>query len=260
MNILLSAGHGANDPGAVNGSNKEAELTRELVNVFKETLSKQGHTVSLRSFATNEYDEALSLNFKKYDLVISIHLNAASASATGVETWVSKSYPRSSAAIAKKVNDAIADGMKWANRGVKQEDWRICYLAGKQGVNAMLIEFGFISNTSDLEKIKSILNKQPIVEQPKPTDEEKIMDRYPEKGQFTPNVAEGGIYVRTEPKYTSKSSAMYYNGEICPAKGQYYTEVVITNKYVYIAYKRSNGSTGYLPVRERGGALWGKLD
>lgn len=85
--------------------------------------------------------------------------------------------------------------------------------------------------------------------EPAPT-KETIVSRWEEKGQFIADVPEGGIYIRKSPSFADKDTVMYNNGELCPAKGQYYVECIKTTKYLYIKYKRGNGSWGYVPVRE----------
>lgn len=164
--------------------------------------------------------------------------------------------------------------------GEIREAWRL-------GISLTILEMFFVDNVEDVafyrvnkdaiidiivDELKKLVNSSNTVVQPeqptppKPAEPQKptttgevIEKRYPEKHTFIPNVAEGGIYVRKSPNFNDKDNVMYYNGEVCPARGQYYHEVVITNKYVYIVYKRSNGTLGYLPVRERGGQLWGTI-
>ncbi|MGL6057087.1 MAG: N-acetylmuramoyl-L-alanine amidase [Culicoidibacterales bacterium] len=160
MKIFLSAGHGASDPGAIGNGYKEADLTRKITLAQEKALKAKGHDVVVRNVNTNEFDEALNLNFKGYDLVISNHINSASnEQATGVETYYSTSYPANSQTIAKGVNDALASAYYIANRSVKSEDWRIIYLAGKQGVDALLIEHGFIVNADDMHAVLNNIDK-----------------------------------------------------------------------------------------------------
>ena len=69
MKILLIAGHGAGDPGAVGNGYKEADLTREVVSLLKTRLSKFAevivHDTTKNAFAV--LNNGGYINFKPYD-------------------------------------------------------------------------------------------------------------------------------------------------------------------------------------------------
>lgn len=157
MKILLIAGHGAGDPGAVGFGYKEAELTRELVKLIKPKLSK---FAEVSVFDTNKnpyaYLRQSSYNFKKYDYVFEIHFNAAAydrsgdGRTTGTEILV---HPNEKAvtvevAILKKFS---AIGFK--NRGVKVRYnlQNMNIVKGSQNVSYALLETCFIDDKDDME-------------------------------------------------------------------------------------------------------------
>lgn len=286
MKLAIKSGHLiGKDPGAVGNGLEEARIVEAVQNECSRVL-RANYVCEILDTDLIYTDDVPEINSWKADYAIEFHMNSASATATGFETWV---YPdNTSTKFQDKIHSKFFEstkslGITGVDRGKRQSN-EFYFLRGIK-CPSMIVEIGFISNKAeaietsndavklgelyahDIASALGLSKKGNVVVPPKPTQptqptpsqDEVIVDRYAEKGQFIPNVAEGGIYVRTEPKFTSKSSAMYYNGEICPAQGQYYHEVVITNKYVYIVYKRSNGSYGYLPVRERGGNLWGKI-
>lgn len=147
-----------------------------------------------------------------------------------------------------------------------------------RGISLSIIELFFVDNAEDVafyqankekmidiivDEMKKLVSPSgapttsvPTPTPPKPVEptptpaKETIVSRWEEKGQFIADVPEGGVYVRKSPTFTDKDTVMYNNGELCPAKGQYYVECIKTTKYLYIKYKRSNGNWGYVPVRE----------
>lgn len=254
MKILLSAGHGANDPGAIGNGYRERDLNRDIVLAQKKAFSALGHEVHVRNFDTNEYDEVLNLKLSGYDLVISNHLNSSSsANSTGTEVYISSSYPRNSKSDAEKIQNALVSTYGLSNRGVKQEDFRVVYLAGKAGSNAVLIEHGFISNSGD---VAAVVNKKDAAAEavakalsgeisvnPSPGNKEIIEKRWSETGSVNFTKA---AEVYSEPNSTNATPIVeYFPGEVL----NLYVECVQTNKYLYLKYNRAQGGVGYLRYR-----------
>ena len=90
MKILLIAGHGEGDSGAVANGYKEAELTREVVRKLKPQLDNYAD-VTVADTAKNwfTYKNRVSLNFSPYDYVLEIHFNAGGG--TGTEIYITTS-------------------------------------------------------------------------------------------------------------------------------------------------------------------------
>lgn len=157
MKILLIAGHGDGDPGAVGCGYKEAELTRELLKMVEKNLSKYAKVTvfdtnknPFKYFSSNKYD------FKKYKYVFEIHFNAAvndrtgDGKTTGTEILV---HPTERGvgvenAILKKIAY-----LGFRNRGVKVrsnlQNMNIC--KGSQGVSYALLETCFIDDKDDMD-------------------------------------------------------------------------------------------------------------
>ncbi|MGL4523374.1 MAG: N-acetylmuramoyl-L-alanine amidase [Bacilli bacterium] len=279
VKISLNSGHLVNvDPGACANGYTEAELVEIAQNETSRVLRAE-YVVDLEDTDKLYTDDVIEANAFNADYAIEYHLNSASASAHGFETFVYTGHAPS-LTLQRGLHAPIFDilkkyGVVTTDRGQKQST-QYHYLKATK-MPAIIIEFCFISNKNEADAFakhaKSIgadvahviaracnLPKKSVsTPTPPVSTDEVVQKRYAQKGQFIPNVAEGSILVRTEPKFTSKTNVAYVNGEICPAAGQYYIEVVETNKYVYIVYKRGNGSLGYLPVRERVGSGYGKL-
>ena len=156
LRILLIAGHGAGDPGAI-GYGTEATETRRVLNEVKALFG--GYDVIVDVYPTNRNAYAdigagcCQVNFANYDYVFEIHFNsAANSESTGVEIWVTPAEQGITVeqAIANKVAELC-----YRNRGVKREDFRVIRTAKNKGTSAALIETCFISNQGDMNRYNS---------------------------------------------------------------------------------------------------------
>ncbi|MFE6167675.1 SH3 domain-containing protein [Viridibacillus arvi] len=162
--IVLDAGHGGSDPGSGGGGYNEAALTYAFTLKTKSHLESMGYTVyttrgqfSACSSSTNKtidlqcrVDVAKS---KKADIFVSIHMNSASATAKGTETYYAASgnpYPTRSRQLANAVHSAYQPTMGSTNRGVKTN---VFYVNRMASVPSILLEVGFISNVEDRSKL-----------------------------------------------------------------------------------------------------------
>lgn len=162
MKILLIAGHGAGDCGAVGQGYKEADLTRELVKLIKPLLSDYA-TVDIYDINRNAFKDVQSGLFKigKYDYVLEIHFNAFNGKAHGSECYVTTREKgiKVEQAIMREMhkfftlrdNDAIFDGVKRTNFAV------INHLKNK-GISGCLLEVCFIDNPLDMTVYQSNKN------------------------------------------------------------------------------------------------------
>lgn len=157
MNILLIAGHGAGDPGAVGNGYKEADLTREVVSLVKSRLAKYA-TVDIADTSKNWYDHIVkkgqSFNFRPYNYALEIHFNAGAGDTagngktTGAEIFVTTSEK------GVTVEESIVNGISslgFRNRGVKYKNWGLIDHIKRQGVSAALLEVCFIDDKDDMK-------------------------------------------------------------------------------------------------------------
>ena len=165
--IVLDAGHGGKDPGAVGKKSLEKDLNLNIVLALKSYLEGQGKRVYL----TRSSDEYLALSERidivkslpeKVDLFISIHQNASTnPQANGVEIYFpAKIFENSNVREDDKFNFLLAcdiqnnltKNLKVKNRGVKFANF---YVLKNNPIPAVLIECGFISNLQEEEIISS---------------------------------------------------------------------------------------------------------
>jgi len=160
MKILLDAGHGGKDPGAVNSDSgrQEDDIALEVVLALGILLRDAGHNV----LHTRDRDTYISPAdrlgmIKRYepDCFVSVHCNSASnPSARGVETIYRDEYDIE---LAHHVHIALVDYTGLKDRGVKQDNGdlkRRLAVLGDLETPACLVEIGFISNEGDLEVIE----------------------------------------------------------------------------------------------------------
>jgi N-acetylmuramoyl-L-alanine amidase len=165
LKIALDAGHGLNnrkdgvfDPGAVAGGKEEATIALEWALTGKFVLGESGLDVFLTR-STNSSGDRVSARAglaakAKCDRFISIHCNAATGNASGVEAFYRSSEDK---AFAKIVLDCLAEATGLKSRGLKHESKsqhkKLAVLDFEPP--ACLIEIGFIDNPNDLKVITS---------------------------------------------------------------------------------------------------------
>lgn len=177
ITLCIDPGHGLGnrkynyfDPGAVNSkeNQREADIALDLAltikyianSKFKDRIevvltrpdNKTNCSLAHRTSVCKESGA---------DGFISIHLNSASASAKGTETFFrskEKDYK-----LAEAVQNATLDTYKFADRGLKYESksqHKRIYVLG-QSVPACLLEVCFISNSTEL---KTVLSREKRIE------------------------------------------------------------------------------------------------
>ena len=114
--IVLTAGHSNTDPGAVNGSDREADIAQDMRNITASILCNDyGLTVKTDGEGKGNLPlrEAVKL-IRGSDVAIEFHTNAAaSKAATGVEALSTSKNKR----WCQVLRRAVADATGWKLRG-----------------------------------------------------------------------------------------------------------------------------------------------
>lgn len=157
--VVLDAGHGGNDPGAVGNGLQEKEIVLYVVKKVEQILSEQ--YAGVKCMLTRKVDEFVSLSNRtkrannwKADCFVSVHVNSASSDqANGYESFIytSDNEQSKSHALQKQLDSRLsalwtANGRK--NRGSKKANYHVLR-EFKSG--SVLVELGFISNAKDAE-------------------------------------------------------------------------------------------------------------
>lgn len=158
--IVLDAGHGGWDPGAVNDTIYEKDLNLDILNYTKDLFENS----DIKVYYTRTTDNYLSLEKRakfskniKADLFVSLHMNASeSDAACGTEVYYSGSNNKATyyGLTSKKLAQALANNLYVAMdsklRGVVKNDY---YVIRYNSMPAVLIELGFISNTEECARL-----------------------------------------------------------------------------------------------------------
>ena len=163
--IMLDAGHGGSDPGAIGEldgkSVYEKDLTLSITYKVKAILEQKGYTVSMTRTGDTLptlAERPAQANEEGCALFASIHINSAtSKEAYGTEVFWSEEnneddYNITSEKFAENVLSSMLKYMKSYNRGVRMANWAVIR---RSQMPAVLIEVGFISNEDELKKMCS---------------------------------------------------------------------------------------------------------
>lgn len=147
MRIVIDPGHGGKDPGAPSGARKEKDDVLTLSMKVGEKLAKKAEVMYTRSTDTfiSLSGRSAMANQAHADYFCSIHRNAGSAAANGVEVLV-YDFGGVNYQIALKICQNL-ENLGFRNRGVKA-DPGLAVLNGTK-MPALLVEAGFITNFND---------------------------------------------------------------------------------------------------------------
>lgn len=162
--IILDAGHGNHDPGAVgpNGT-KEKDVNLETALKLKKELENAGATVLLTrsSDVFLELSERTALaNASDYDAFISIHADSFSSTSRGSTTYINTTVNFNgirSKAMANAVQKNLVASLGTYNRGVKEQSF---YVNRMNELPSILVELAFISNPTEEALLKSAEGQQ----------------------------------------------------------------------------------------------------
>lgn len=149
VKVVVDAGHGGTDPGAVGNGYKEKDIVLSISQKVNNKLKSLGFkTVMTRNTDTyitlsNRYSIA---NNNKADLFVSVHANSSTSSASGVETLY-----KNSKTFANLIQNEMIKETGAKSRGLKYRS-DLAVLNGTKMPSA-LVEVGFISNATEASKI-----------------------------------------------------------------------------------------------------------
>jgi N-acetylmuramoyl-L-alanine amidase len=158
--VVLDAGHGGYDAGAVNGDRYEKNDNLRMTRAVGDILQANGVNV----IYTRNSDEYVSLgervriaNASNADMFVSFHRNSSvDPNANGFENYVAPRATAKSKQWAEVVYNAVANTNIFVNRGLKEANY---YVLVNTRMPAQLLELGFISNAGDNEKFDANFNR-----------------------------------------------------------------------------------------------------
>ena len=148
--IVLDAGHGGFDAGAVSASRMEKVDNLNMALDVQKKLQAQGQRV-IMTRNTDVFvplgERAAIANRNNADIFVSIHRNAFTApTANGIETFTQTGAPAVNARYALLVHNRIINVAAQSNRGLKTGNFQVLR---ETRAPSMLLELGFITNTRD---------------------------------------------------------------------------------------------------------------
>lgn len=165
MKVYIDPGHGGVDSGAVGNGLLEKDLNLDISLKQKNLFERLGHVVRM----SRAVDKVVSLEARANDanswgadVFISNHINAGGG--TGVEVWHSILGGKSKE-YASSVEESLRKVL--TSRGLKTREGRngdYLFVIRETNMPAILIEFGFIDNAVDTEKLKREEIRQRLAE------------------------------------------------------------------------------------------------
>lgn len=151
--IVLDPGHNDKDPGALGfyPNIDEREINRAIAAETKAILQNLGASVQVNptpSSSTLEGRIKNAISFEAH-LLVSIHCNSGSASASGTESYYFNSFSKALASYAAK---SVSSSLGIPNRGAK---FSYFYVTRNFAFPATLTEYGFVSNKTEYKMLAS---------------------------------------------------------------------------------------------------------
>lgn len=156
--IVLDAGHGGGDYGAIRSGINEKDINLDIAKRVQALLFSKGVVVDM----TRNEDETISLQDRTAytaerspDIFVSVHVNSSSKpEISGIETHY---YHQESLELAQYVHSSLISYVRTNDRGLFKSKF---YVINHTEVPAILIEVGFLSNENERNELVSEQRKQ----------------------------------------------------------------------------------------------------
>lgn len=150
--VIIDAGHGGQEPGAVYEGRQEKEDALQLAFDVGNALERRGISVSYTRVSDvydSPYEKAAMANASDADIFLSIHRNAmpVPGTASGIENLVYEDSG-TAGALGRNIGETLAEA-GWTDLGVKERPGLVVLRNTK--IPAVLVEVGFINNEKDNE-------------------------------------------------------------------------------------------------------------
>lgn len=167
VKIVIDAGHGGRDPGAVSNGVQEKKLNIDVAKRTERLLKQAGYSVIMTrddDYALNIYNRPKLANEENAHVFLSIHFNSSpNSGANGIETLYAPrdltsvkydaQYP-----LTEKIHKELIKETGMFNRGIKQRADLI--VLKHTEMPAVLVELGFLSNSDDLKIVQTDAYKE----------------------------------------------------------------------------------------------------
>lgn len=170
--VIIDAGHGGFDGGAVaEDGTVEKDINLSISLVLRDILKFNGYNVIMTrtdDTATDNAEGASIAKRKKSDLqnrlelmkknpdaiYVSVHLNKFTTSAAnGAQVFYTPNY-KEATLLGEHIQSSIVSKLQFENTRVIKKGTSSTYLLRNAKVPAVIVECGFLSNTSELRNLK----------------------------------------------------------------------------------------------------------
>ena len=155
--IVIDAGHGGTDPGAVRNGVTEKSIVLKVAKLVQQKLEKDGAKVVMtrESDTFPSLQDRVELSKQQHaEIFVSIHVNAfTDSTARGTETYYNTTYNDNgleSYALAVEIHQNIVRDANMFDRRIKENS---LYVNRMVDIPSILLELGFISNPGDFAKL-----------------------------------------------------------------------------------------------------------
>jgi N-acetylmuramoyl-L-alanine amidase len=157
--IVVDAGHGDTDPGAIGYGMKEKDITLTTAKHLRDALTAAGAKVVMtrETDIFHELSKRVSIaNLAGGEAFVSIHTNSFNGEGHGTETYYNEDNKMS--AYNKKLatfiqNRMMVPELDMRDRGVKEANFYV--IKNQNNMASTLVELGFIDNKGDAAKLAS---------------------------------------------------------------------------------------------------------
>ena len=153
--IVIDAGHGGRDPGAIGTKVKEKDIALKTSLMLEKYLKAEGFKVYMtrsRDEYIGLYERADIANDLNADMFISIHANAATnSSASGLEVLYASDGAKMGQGLADSIQKQLVSYLKGRDRGIVKRPNLVVLRETK--MPSVLVEIGFVSNPIEQEKL-----------------------------------------------------------------------------------------------------------
>lgn len=166
VRVIIDAGHGGSDPGAVSGNLKEKDLNLQASKYMEKRLRELGIPTYMtrNDDSTLPKDERIDTILKAFNgqpaILIANHINAGGGEGAEIVYAL-----RNSSALAQMALDNIGDAGQlkrkiYQRRLPENPNLDYYYILRESGINTepLLVEYGFIDNENDRNKLINNLN------------------------------------------------------------------------------------------------------
>ncbi len=152
--VVLDAGHGGSDPGAMRADVQEKDITLGIIEKLQKILEAKGARVVLTrhddTFVSLE-DRAKITNAVAPNLFLSVHINSLESTSNiyGIETYFQTEISRP---LAERVHASLVAGLAAPDRNIRRARF---YVINHTPVPAILAEVGYITNKAERDRLNS---------------------------------------------------------------------------------------------------------